>query len=100
MIVINVKNNKRMVKLLEITDVRIYLTGGDRATKAFASIVFEDAFVVKDLRVVDGQKGLFVAMPSRKNKEGEYVDICHPINKEMRQVIQDSVLAKFKEETA
>jgi stage V sporulation protein G len=63
---------------------------------AIASVVIDDAFVVHDLRVVNGEKGLFVAMPSRKLPNGEFRDICHPINVEARQQVQDTVLAQFE----
>jgi len=62
---------------------------------AIASVVLDDAFVVHDLRVVNGEKGLFVAMPSRKLPNGDFRDICHPINADARQHIQDRVLEQF-----
>lgn len=65
---------------------------------AIASIVIDDSFVVHDLRVVNGDKGLFVAMPSRKLPNGEFRDICHPINTEARSLIQRSVLGQFEQE--
>ena len=65
---------------------------------AIASIVLDDQFVVHDLRVVNGDKGLFVAMPSRKLPNGEFRDICHPINTTTRTKIQAAVLAQFEEE--
>jgi stage V sporulation protein G len=65
---------------------------------AIASIVIDDQFVVHDLRVVNGEKGLFVAMPSRKLPSGEFRDICHPINSDARQAIQDAVIAQFESE--
>jgi stage V sporulation protein G len=65
---------------------------------AIASIVIDGVLVVHDLRVVNGDKGLFVAMPSRKLPNGEFRDICHPINSEARQDIQDAVLAEFEAE--
>lgn len=65
---------------------------------AIASIVIEDEFVVHDLRVVDGEKGLFVAMPSRKLPNGEFRDICHPINTDVRMGIQAAVLEQFEAE--
>lgn len=65
---------------------------------AIASIVIDDVFVIHDLRVVNGDKGLFVAMPSRKLPSGEFRDICHPINSDARQQIQDAVLAEFESE--
>jgi stage V sporulation protein G len=63
---------------------------------AIASVVIDDAFVVHDLRVVNGEKGLFVAMPSRKLPNGDFRDICHPINADARQQVQDAVLAQFE----
>ncbi|HAL30300.1 MAG TPA: septation protein spoVG [Coriobacteriia bacterium] len=65
---------------------------------AIASIVIDDMFVIHDLRVVNGDKGLFVAMPSRKLPSGEFRDICHPINADARQRIQDAVLSEFEAE--
>jgi stage V sporulation protein G len=63
---------------------------------AIASVVLDDQFVIHDLRVVNGEKGLFVAMPSRKLPNGDFRDICHPINAESRQRLQDSVLEQFE----
>jgi stage V sporulation protein G len=63
---------------------------------AIASVVLDDAFVVHDLRVVNGEKGLFVAMPSRKLPNGDFRDICHPINAEARQHLQEAVLEQFQ----
>jgi stage V sporulation protein G len=63
---------------------------------AIASVVLDDAFVIHDLRVVNGEKGLFVAMPSRKLPNGDFRDICHPINADARQQIQDAVLEQFE----
>ncbi|MBN2848632.1 MAG: septation regulator SpoVG [Coriobacteriia bacterium] len=65
---------------------------------AIASIVIDDEFVIHDLRVVNGDKGVFVAMPSRKLPSGEFRDICHPINSDARQTIQEAVLAEFEAE--
>lgn len=62
---------------------------------AIASVVLDDEFVIHDLRVVNGDKGLFVAMPSRKLPNGEFRDICHPINTDARNMIQEAVLAQF-----
>ncbi|MFW5981132.1 MAG: septation regulator SpoVG [bacterium] len=83
---------------MDITEVRIFLTSQTGPTKAFASITFEDSFVVKDLRVVEGKNGLFISMPSRKDKSGEFRDICHPINTDTRNQISEIVLEKFNEE--
>lgn len=65
---------------------------------AIASIVIDDQFVIHDLRVVNGDKGVFVAMPSRKLPSGEFRDICHPINSDTRSMIQDAVLVQFQAE--
>ncbi len=64
---------------------------------AVASVTIDDEFVVHDLRVVDGDKGLFVAMPSRKLPNGEYRDVAHPINTATREMLQEAVLAEFKQ---
>lgn len=63
--------------------------------KAFASITLDDEFVVHDLRIIEGQKGLFVAMPSRKLPNGEFRDVAHPIKPEVREKIQDAILEEF-----
>jgi stage V sporulation protein G len=65
---------------------------------AIASVVIDDQFVIHDLRVVNGDKGLFVAMPSRKLPNGEFRDICHPINTDARNMIQSAVLLQFEED--
>ncbi|MFW5981652.1 MAG: septation regulator SpoVG [Halanaerobiaceae bacterium] len=85
---------------MNITEVRIFLTSQTGPTKAFASITFEDSFVIKDLRVVEGKNGLFISMPSRKDKNGEFRDICHPINTEMRNQISEAILSRYNEEIA
>ncbi len=82
---------------MEITEVRITLRDEPKL-KAFANITFEDSFVVRGLKVIDGQKGLFISMPSRKAKDGTYRDIAHPINNEMRQKIEQVILEKYNEE--
>ena len=79
---------------MEITKVTLRPVAMNKVC-AIASVVFDYAFVIHDLRVVNGDKGLFVAMPSRKLPNGELRDICHPINSEARQSIQDSVLTQF-----
>lgn len=67
---------------------------------AVASVTIDDDFVVHDLRVVDGDKGLFVAMPSRKLPNGEYRDVAHPINTQTREMLQEAVLAEFHQMNA
>ena len=83
-----------------ITDVRLRLVTGaedELKLKAYADVTFDEAFVVHGLKVIDGQKGMFVAMPSRKMPDGEYKDIAHPIKPELRKEITDAVIAKFNE---
>jgi stage V sporulation protein G len=79
---------------MEITKVTLRAVAMNKVC-AIASVVLDDAFVVHDLRVVNGEKGLFVAMPSRKLPNGDFRDICHPINAEARQYVQDVVLRQF-----
>ena len=85
---------------MEITDIRIRKMDGDSKMKAIASITIDEEFVIHDIKVVDGEKGLFIAMPSKKTSEGEYRDIAHPIKTETRNRIQNMILDKYKQETA
>jgi len=84
---------------MEITEVRLTLRSEDRL-KAFVSITFDDAFVVRGLKVIDGNTGLFVAMPSRRRKDGEFRDIAHPINNQTRQMIEDAVFQEYRRQLA
>ncbi|NLW18020.1 MAG: septation regulator SpoVG [Firmicutes bacterium] len=83
-----------------ITDVRIRKINTEGRMKAIVSITLDDEFVIHDVRVVDGNNGLFVAMPSRKTPEGEFRDIAHPINSQTRQKLQEAVLAAYEREIA
>lgn len=80
---------------MDITDVRIRKISDDGKMKAVASITFDDEFVVHDIKVIDGQNGLFVAMPSRKMGEGDFRDIAHPLVSEMRNRIKDAIFAAY-----
>lgn len=82
--------------MLEITDVRVKKAGNSSKVKANVSVTFYGAFVVHDIKIVEGQNGLFVAMPSRKTPEGSFVDVAHPITSEARQLIMDTVLEKYR----
>jgi len=82
---------------LEITDIRIKKVSTDSRMKAVASVTFDNAFVVHDIKLIEGQDKLFTAMPSRKTPEGEYKDIAHPINSEMRTLLEQAILAKYEE---
>ena len=80
-----------------ITDVRVRKVSKEGKMKAVVSITIDDEFVVHDIKVIEGEKGLFIAMPSRKAADGEYRDIAHPINSETRERIQSLILEKYQE---
>lgn len=84
---------------MKITDVRLRAVKGEDELKlkAYADVTFDGCFVIHGLKIIDGQKGMFVAMPSRKMADGEYKDIVHPITSELRKEITETVIAKFKE---
>ena len=81
---------------MQITDVRIRQVAKEGKMKAVVSITLDNEFVVHDIKVIDGDKGLFIAMPSRKTLDGEFRDIAHPINSETRDRIQNQVLEKYE----
>ncbi|HEX9637495.1 MAG TPA: septation regulator SpoVG [Acidobacteriota bacterium] len=80
---------------LEITDVKVVPVDEERL-KAFASIVFNSCFVVSDIKVIAGESKLFLSMPSKKQKDGTYRDVAHPLNSETRKQIEDRVLAEYR----
>ena len=82
---------------MNITDVRVRKVAKEGKMKAVVSITIDDEFVVHDIKVIEGEKGLFIAMPSRKATDGEYRDIAHPINSPTRDRIQTIILDKFQE---
>ena len=82
---------------MTITDIRVRRVNSEGRMKAVASVTFDDAFVVHDIKIIEGTDKLFIAMPSRKTPDGEYKDIAHPINTEMREALSDSILAKYEE---
>ncbi|MBQ8317105.1 MAG: septation regulator SpoVG [Lachnospiraceae bacterium] len=82
---------------MQITDVRVRKVTKEGKMRAVVSITIDDEFVVHDIKVIDGEKGLFIAMPSRKSADGEYKDIAHPINSETRDKIQTLILEKYAE---
>ena len=84
---------------MEITNITIRKINSEGKMKAIVSVTFDNDFVVHDIKVIEGNKGVFVAMPSRKNKNGIFKDVAHPINAETRKMIEEAVLAKFDEET-
>ena len=85
---------------MQITDVRIRKVEKEGKMKAVVSITIDEEFVVHDIKVIDGEKGLFIAMPSRKAADGEYRDIAHPINSDTRNKIQQIILEKSESEVA
>ena len=81
---------------MQITDVRIRKIATDGKMKAIVSVTFDNEFVVYDIKIIEGQNGLFIAMPSRKTPDGEFKDIAHPINTETREKIQTSILETYE----
>ena len=83
---------------MQITDVRIRKVEKEGKMRAVVSITIDDEFVVHDIKVIEGEKGLFIAMPSRKAMDGEYRNIAHPINSETRERIQQIILEQYRAE--
>lgn len=81
---------------MKITDVRVRKMTQDSKMKAIVSITIDDEFVVHDIKVIEGEKGLFIAMPSKKASDGEYRDIAHPINSDTRDMIQRVILESYE----
>lgn len=81
---------------MKITDVRVRHITKEGKMKAVVSITIDEAFVVHDIKIIEGEKGLFIAMPSRKGSDGEYRDVAHPINSETREKIQDYILEQYE----
>jgi stage V sporulation protein G len=84
---------------MEITDVKVIPVDDDKL-KAFVSIVFDKCFVVTDIKIILGPKGLFVSMPSKKRKDGTFKDIAHPLNNQMRQYLEEKVLTVYRQYSA
>jgi stage V sporulation protein G len=82
------------MKNIRISDVQIFLANEDKL-KAYATITFEDAFIVRDLKIIQGTAGLFVAMPAKKRKDGTFKDIAHPLNPTMREHIEERVFEAY-----
>ena len=85
---------------MNITDVMIRKIAKEGKMKAIVSITLDDEFVVHDIKVIEGEKGLFIAMPSRKTATGEYRDIAHPINSQTREQIQEIILKEYQKALA
>ena len=82
---------------MEITDIRVKKVASEGKMKAVASVTFDNAFVVHDIKVIEGVERLFTAMPSRRTPENEFKDIAHPINSEMREMLEKAVIEKYNE---
>ena len=83
---------------MQLTEVKVYPVTEDEKLKGYATIVFDGCFVVRDLKIINGNSGLFVAMPSKKKKDGTYRDTAHPLNNETRQMIEEAVLGEYERE--
>lgn len=82
---------------MQITDVRVRKIAKEGKMKAIVSITIDDEFVIHDIKVIEGEKGMFIAMPSKKATDGEYRDIAHPINSGTRESIQNIILEKYEQ---
>ncbi|MFC4804605.1 septation regulator SpoVG [Filifactor villosus] len=82
---------------MEITDVRVRKLSDEGKLRSIVSVTLDNCFVIHDIKLIEGQNGLFIAMPSRKVAEGKYRDIVHPINSDMRQELQDEILKAYEE---
>ena len=90
------KLGERGAQKMQITDVRLRKVNSENRMKAVASVTFDNEFVIHDIKVIESQNGLFIAMPSRKTPNGEFKDIAHPINAETREKIQAAILEAFE----
>ncbi len=82
---------------MQITDIRVRKIQGDGKMRGMASITIDDEFVVHDIKIIEGDKGYFIAMPSRRSKEGEFRDVAHPIKSETRAKLQEMILKAYEE---
>jgi stage V sporulation protein G len=81
---------------MEITEVRVFPVKDDDKLKAFVSIVLDNCFIISDIKIINGNKGLFISMPSKKRKDGTFRDIAHPLNSETRKAMEDVILNKYE----
>ncbi len=81
---------------MRITDIKVLPVGGEGKLKAYVSIKIDDCFIVRDMKVIKGTQGYFVAMPSKKMKDGTYRDLAHPLDKGTRQRLEDKILLEFR----
>lgn len=83
---------------MEITEIRLTLRDEDKL-KAFANVTFDNAFVIRGMKIISGNKGFFLSMPSKKRADGTYQDVAHPVNSEMRRMLEEKVLQAYEKET-
>ena len=83
---------------MKITSVNVHKKNDETRMKGSASVLLDDCFVIRDIRIIEGKDGLFIAMPSRKNADGEYHDIAHPINAETRKLFEEAIFAEYNKE--
>lgn len=81
---------------MEITEVKVYPVNESGRLKAYATVVFDNCFIIRDLKVIEGDKGFFVSMPSRRRKDGSFRDIVHPLDSETRKMIEDRIIQEYK----
>jgi len=81
---------------MEITDIRVRKVTGGGKPKAYVTVTFDDCFVVHNIKIIEGKTGVFIAMPSRKTRAGEYKDVAHPIHPEFRAELQKRILDKYE----
>jgi stage V sporulation protein G len=84
---------------MDVTEVKVFPVSEDKL-KAYVTITLDNSFVVRDLKIIQGKTGFFVAMPSKKRKDGTYRDMAHPLNQETRQMIETKVMAEYERETS
>ena len=82
---------------MEITEIRLTLRNEDKL-KAFANVTFDNAFVIRGMKIINGNKGFFLSMPSKKRSDGTYQDVAHPVNSEMRRMLEERVLEAYEKE--
>jgi stage V sporulation protein G len=94
-ILVLTKNSKGGV-FMKITDVRVFpVEINGSMVKAYATVTFDDSFVVRDMRVIEGKNGIFLSMPARRKRNGDYQDVCFPISAKLRDLMENEVLEKF-----
>lgn len=80
---------------MKITEVKVYPAKENGRLKAYATLIFDNDFIVRDLKIIEGEKGLFVSMPSRRRKDGSFRDIVHPLNPETRKMIEEAIVGEY-----